>query len=91
MNRLFSGSRIDPNVGFEIGTIESTLATQWLCAWFVEWDAAGDAGDDELVAEVETLLEDFWTLPHTALLPDGDGTFLEQQTAAAPPGAHLNC
>ena len=48
------------------------------------------AGDDELVAEIETLLEEFWTLPHIALLTNGDGTLREQQTAAAPPGADLD-
>ncbi len=81
---------VDPNVGFEIGTIESGVAFQWHCAWLVEWDAASDAGDDELATDIEALLEQFWTLPHITLLTDGEGTFREQQTAAAPPGADLN-
>ena len=81
---------VDPNVGFEIGSIESAVALQWACAWLVEWDAAGDAGDAELTAEIEVLLEQLWTLPHIALLTDGEGTFREQQTAAAPPGADLH-
>ena len=62
---------------------------RWHCAWLVEWDAAGDAGDDALVLEIEVLLEHFWTLPHIALLTSDEGTFREQQVAAAPAGADL--
>ncbi|SDH86583.1 hypothetical protein [Agrococcus jejuensis] len=80
---------IDADVGWEIGTLESAVAFQWHCAWLAEWDAARDAGDDALEAEIAALTDRFWTLPHIDLLEVDGVTFRDQQVEAAPEGADL--